>query len=303
MSKVLILGSLAASLSAIVYGLSADLKGWNNFNFTVRFLVMWLPGMSLLATIVLWFLAARAGLKWTTIANLILFLAGGQVALLLLAETDRLSFYFLPAMNVLLCAAAWAVQSRPADSPPAYWISRPAPYLALAGLLAVAGAVGAREMQRRQEETSRQIYLADEARKDATLRGLERAAWLLRKEFFLEESFQEAEFLRTGVYRRPRDQGEYRWDEAKGRLLLRLPLFTEPWRREQILPFAGKALQTAALRPGPHPELDGGILECRPPLDCSVTWEFDVEKMHPFGNALQPSVAALENLAGQQTSR
>jgi hypothetical protein len=62
--------------------------------------------------------------------------------------------------------------------------------------------------------------------------------------------------------------------------------------RDKFLPHAARVLQSKALRPGGS-DLQGGTLHCQPPMECTVTWEFDVDKLHD-GRSLEKSVHAIE---------
>jgi hypothetical protein len=62
--------------------------------------------------------------------------------------------------------------------------------------------------------------------------------------------------------------------------------------RDKLLPHAAKVLQSKTLRAGGW-DLQGGALHCQPPMDCTVTWEFDVDQLHD-GRSLSKSVDGIE---------
>jgi hypothetical protein len=295
MWMLFVLSSMAVALAALWFTLFAEVKGWAGLNYVSMYLAVWLPIVSLVTLAMLCSLAVRSGVRWRSVAVFSFAIAAIQLSFIVYTNAGRVATSFLPVVLLVLSGMAVVLKSHS-------WMERSAPLLAGIGLLALGGAFGARAIERRWTEESRAASAAEEDSKDASLGGLERAAWLLQREFY-KADFNEAEFLRTHVYREPRSQGEYRWDEPKQRLVLIRPLFVEPWRREQILPYAGRALQTQALRPGPRADLNGGILECRPPLDCTVTWEFDVDRMHPSDRELLREVAAVEVGAWKEVSK
>jgi hypothetical protein len=201
------------------------------------------------------------------------------------------SMVFLPVLLATLCAVTlspWA---------PAFGsrLQRNAPWMAVAALAVLGGVFVARKGRRRELEASVAALKVLDAQKDASLRGLPRAAWLLANELSYMDGYREEDFLHGGVFRLPRGQGEYRWDEGKGRLVFVETLFGERFGlREKLLPFADRALHSELMRPGARPDLAGGVLACGPPLECTVTWEFDVDALHAGERVLRPSASGLE---------
>jgi hypothetical protein len=79
------------------------------------------------------------------------------------------------------CSVALGVRNYSGAVPAIEWVRRAAPYAAALGLVVFAAALGVRELGRRRTEEYLALYRAEETRKDATLRGLARAAWLLQR--------------------------------------------------------------------------------------------------------------------------
>jgi hypothetical protein len=275
--------SLIVGLSALGWGLTVDIKGWDSLGGFATFLLAWLPAVSILTIVILCAVAARSGWRWTFVAGILVLLAGVQFGSLFLTGGGRWTICFLPA--VLVCLSTAVLFRRNWSVP--LGLQQAGPLFAWLGLIAIAGAFGLRAVERRRQDRAIEAYRVQQAKKDATARGLERAAWLLSSEFTSLDGYSEAEVVRAKVFVAPRSGGEYRWDGARRRLLVTRGLFGELSSvRDRILPRAAAALQSDALRPGPRPAFGGGVLACRPPLDCDITWEFDVDGLHP---AARPS--------------
>ena len=104
-----VLFSLAAGLAALVYFLLANKTSWAGFNLSLRFLAIWLPGLSLVTLVFLCLLAARTGLRWPGAAALIVFLAAAQFCLLLASDVSPWTLCFLPVVLVCLSVFALAI--------------------------------------------------------------------------------------------------------------------------------------------------------------------------------------------------
>ena len=102
------ISTLLAGVASLVYFLLANKKGWAGFNLSMNFLVIWLPALSLLMLVFLCLLAARAGLRWTSAAALILLIAAVQFGLFRLTEVSLWTLCFLPAVLTAMAAIALA---------------------------------------------------------------------------------------------------------------------------------------------------------------------------------------------------
>lgn len=290
--------SLIAGLSVLGYEMFADTTGWKNLSVELHLVVFLLPALAALTLILLCILAAKTGLRWTSVAGLVVFIGAVQTALAIHDSRGRATLWFLPLVVIGLCGVALGWRNYSIAGPAIEWVQRAAPYAAAFGLVAIGATLGVQKLERRRIDEYLALHRAEAARNDATLRGMARAAWLLEREFHMGE-ISESEFIRTGVYRRGRGFGDFRWDDGRQRLVLTYVLFGEFYGlRDKLLPQAARVLQSKTLGHGGF-DLQGGTLHCQPPLDCTVTWEFDVDQLHD-GQSLNKSVNSIEVVIYQE---
>lgn len=282
-STFLLALSLTAGLGCLGYELRAKTGGFEDIGHFVFFLLVSLPlcGIPTIAIVIVTGLKSHWPLTFS--AGLLALAASLQFALVVAYSDTRWPFYFTPAL-VMLCSAVGLARNS-APFAPASGMTYAGPILALIGIAAIAGAFAIQAATARHLEQMLQAFRAEDARKNLSLRGLDRAGWLLGKEFSAQEGFSETSFLRTGAYHAP--SAGYRWDNSRQCLTATLPVLGDrSGFRPRILPVAPRALAAQALRPGPRPDLAGAVLVCSPPLECSLTWDLDVDSLRPGSREL-----------------
>ena len=248
--------SLLLGLAALVWSFVVDLRGWAQLPALAIF-NMWLPVVSSAVLGVLWGL--RASLSWTSSASIIIFCGATQLGLFI-GDRGRLSFAFMPAVLVLIAASVLFRETLPG------WTPQVMPWLAMTGIAFAGSTAIAVLQQQRAMKREAQEGRAQNAHDDRTLRGRERAAWLLGQEFAIQEDYRSLDFLATGIYRDPFHGGEYRWDATKSRLIVTRPL--------TVVPHAGLA---------------NGVLDCND-QGCRITWEIDVDQLHSGDRGLRKRI-------------
>jgi hypothetical protein len=267
---------LAAGLACSVWQWRASHRGLDGLGAFILYLLFCMPLTGLASGVFLFATGRQNGWPWTLPAGLMTLAVGVQAGWILWDADSRGAYVFMPLVLAAVSAAELARRGSPL--PAAGWVKSSGPMLALIGI-AAAGGVHARNSWVRHQawEVERQAREEYE-RKDASMRGIERAAWLLGLEFTAPEGYKEAEFVRTGVFRDDRWGWLYRWDQQGQRLIVRRGLFGElSIYRPKLLPVAGKALESSALRTGVRVDLDSAVLDCSPPLDCALTWTVDTD--------------------------
>jgi hypothetical protein len=247
--------SLLLGLAALVWSFTIDLSGWAELSALGPFF-LWLTAVSLAVLGVLWEL--RSSLRWITIASIIIFCGAMQFGIM--GVRGRLPFAFMPAILLLIAGTALSGRTLPG------WTPRVMPWLALAAIAFAGGGEIANAHQRRAMEQRIQALGAQNDHDDLTLRGRERAAWLLEQEFSTIEHYRSADFLATGIYTGYFNGGEYRWDASKNRLIV-----------------------TRALTVVPQAAIGDGVLDCNA-QGCRITWEIDVDQLHWGDRALRKRI-------------
>lgn len=283
MSNLLLTLSLIAGAACLGWELRAKAGGFEEIAHLFVFLLVYLPlcGIPSIAIIV----ATGVKSHWPVVfsAGLIVLASSLQFALLVGSGYTRWSYCFAPILVILCSGIRLAHGSALVEL--RSWISHAGPVLALIGVGAIAAAFGVRANEGRRLEDRVQALRAEDARKNQALRDLDRAAWLLSKEFSAEAGFRESGFLRAGAFHTP--AADYRWDDSRQRLIATLPVLGDGSAfRSRVLPVASRALASQALRPGVHADLGDAVLRCASPLECSLTWEIAVNSLQPDAREL-----------------
>ena len=253
-----LVASLLLGLAALVWSLAVDLSGWAELPALASFFI-WLAFLSVTLLGVLWGL--WTSLRWTGVSSIIIFCATVQWGLFL-GQRGRLVLAFMPTMLLVIAGIALSARTLPD------WILRILPCLALAGIIFFAGVGDVRMQERTGLKKRLQAVKEQHALNDRTLRGHERAAWLLGQEFSIQDDYRRPEFLASGIYRNSLSGGEYRWDATRKRLIVARPLAV-----------------------GPDTRVDDGTLNCTD-RGCIITWEIDVDQLHDGDRALRKRIDA-----------
>lgn len=238
------------------------------------YFVQWLPLTTILSMVILISLASRLKLNVFVISAVIGAIAWTQVIALWRDHNSQFAMSVMPLALVIIGVVSWACDLRAPSERAVKYLNGYGHWLLVGVALVVTGdlmnlAVKVQRGVQRLDES-----IAEEARKNRELKGIERAAWLISVALFPSE-FSEEQFVRDQSCQ-IKYWGDFRWDNEQRRLIITQPVFDETTRR-RLLPHADAVLEHPLLKAGARDDLQGGVLSCEPELACRIEWTIDVD--------------------------
>ncbi len=274
MRLVALVIALLVGIAGLGYAATCETGPWS-FPWLL-YLVFWLPLTSILSFAILISSALRLKVNWFTTTGVIGGIALLQLVAMWIDESSRLTLAVMPLVLVVFAIGAMAYERGVSLESAVQFANRYGRWGLLAVVLAAIGGLVYLAGQKQIAMRELAEWKAENDHKNRELSGLERAAWLMSRVFYLND-YSEEQFLRDKSCRL-RFWGEFRWDEERRRLIITQRLFDDE-TRQRLLPQADAVLEHPLLDTGVRDDLDGGVLTCEPELDCRVEWVIDVDQL------------------------
>lgn len=238
------------------------------------YFLYWFPPSAILSLVILISLAGRLKLNGFVISAVIGAIAWTQVIALWRDHNSQFALSVMPLALVILGVVSWVCDLRVPPERAVKVLNRYGHWLLIGVALVVTGDLMNLGVKVRRGVQRLDEKIAEEARKNRELKGIERAAWLISVALFPSD-FSEAQFVRDKSCQ-IKYWGDFRWDNERQRLIITQSVFDETTRL-RLLPHADAVLEHTLLKAGARDDLQGGVLSCEPELTCRIEWTIDVD--------------------------
>lgn len=264
--------ALLVGVGGLRYAATCDREAWTLP--WLGYLVYWFVPSAVLSLVFLISLSWRLKLNGFVISAVIAAIAWTQMTALWRDLNSQFAMSVMPLALLMLGVISWVCGLREPPERAVKILNRYGHWALIAVALVVTTDLIALAVQVQRGVRRLDQSIAEEARKNRELRGVERAAWLLGIALFPSE-FSEEQFVRDQSCQL-KWWGDFRWDNQQRRLIITQPVFDET-TRQRLLPHAESVVEHPLLKPGTRDDLQGGVLSCEPELTCRIVWTIDVD--------------------------